>query len=50
MKCIELNKGHVAIVDDEDFERLAQYRWWVHKTSGYVQRKAKIDGRWVFVF
>lgn len=27
MKVIELTKGFAAIVDDEDFERLAQYRW-----------------------
>lgn len=27
MKVIELTKGQVAIVDDEDFERVAQWRW-----------------------
>lgn len=27
MKCIQLNRGEVAIVSDEDFEKIAQYRW-----------------------
>lgn len=34
MKVIELTKGHVAIVDDEDFAQLAQYRWCV-TTNGH---------------
>lgn len=42
MKVIQLTKGHAAIVDDEDFEALAQWRW--HVTSGsngkiYATRK-----------
>lgn len=32
MRVIELTQGHVTTVDDEDFERLAQYRW--HARSG----------------
>lgn len=36
MKVIELTKGQVAIVDDEDFEELAQYRW--HYSGGYAKR------------
>ncbi len=27
MRVIELTRGYAAIVDDEDFESLAQYRW-----------------------
>ncbi len=37
MKVIELTKGQVAIVDDEDFERLAQYRW--HYDGKYARRR-----------
>lgn len=44
MKVIELTKGQVAIVDDEDFERIAQWRWHVSK-KGYVTRSvAFYDG------
>lgn len=27
MKTIELTKGYVALVDDEDFDRVSQYKW-----------------------
>ena len=40
MKCIELTQGRVAIVDDEDFDKLAQYRWQYNK--GYADREATI--------
>lgn len=28
MKEIRLTKGYVAMVDDEDFEKLSRYKWW----------------------
>lgn len=34
MKVIELTKGQVTIVDDEDFEYLAQWRWQLGGSSG----------------
>lgn len=37
MRVIELTKGKVAIVDDADFEYLAQWRWH-YTTSGYASR------------
>lgn len=40
MKVIELTKGQVAIVDDEDFERIAQWRWHIN-TQGYAVRKRR---------
>lgn len=35
MKKIELSHGRFAIVDDEDFERVSEYRWfyWLKKNS-----------------
>lgn len=41
MKCIELTRGQVAIVDDADFEMLAQWRWYTH-SQGYACRKIYI--------
>jgi len=37
MRVIELTKGQVAIVDDEDFDALAQYRW-NYNAAGYARR------------
>lgn len=30
MKKIELSKGFVALVDDEDFDKISQYKWHYH--------------------
>ena len=50
MKKIPLNHGKFAMVDDEDFERVAQFRWQYRKTKSgaeYVIRKQKINGVYV---
>lgn len=40
MKEIPLNKGKVALVDDEDYDTLTQYTWYVVKRyqSLYARR------------
>ena len=39
MKTIPLGRGRVAIVDDEDFDYLSQYKWFLQSSKGrYVQR------------
>jgi hypothetical protein len=43
MKKIELTKGKFAIVDDEDFEWLNQWKW-QYDSHGYATRKLWIIG------
>ncbi len=43
-KQIPLTQGYVAIVDDEDFEGLAQHKWYAHRGHGgdfYAVRKTR---------
>lgn len=49
MKVIELTKGQVAIVDDEDFTELAQYRWQCTVTGYARRRKPGVKPTWVFM-
>jgi hypothetical protein len=44
-KLIPLSRGAFAIVDDDDFEELSQYRWHL-ATTGYPRRDGgKVDGK-----
>lgn len=47
MKQIELTQGHFALVDDEDFERLIQFKWHVNKNRNVVYAERK-DKRGIF--
>lgn len=43
-RTIKLTKGKEAIVDDEDYDFLSQWKWCYH--NGYAKRnKEKIDGK-----
>jgi hypothetical protein len=53
MKEIELTRGYKAIVDDEDFERVSQYKWIanVDTHTCYATRNmyvGNVDGRSIF--
>lgn len=47
MKTIPLTKGVVALVDDEDYAFLSQWKW--HETSGYAARWERQGSRRVSV-
>jgi hypothetical protein len=47
MKTILLTQGKVAIIDDEDFEKLNKYKWCANKLNGiwYAMRTEYVDGK-----
>jgi hypothetical protein len=47
MKQITLSQGKIAIVDDEDFERVNQFKWFAKKDENtwYARRTVRIDGK-----
>lgn len=56
MKMIELTQGMVALVDDEDFERVNQHKWCAKKAWGssgcdtfYAERCVFVDGKKIHI-
>ena len=52
MKEIPLTQGKVAIVDDEDFEKLNQYKWCAHWNGHhwYATRSVKKNGKSIMIY
>lgn len=51
MKIIPLTQGKVALVDDEDFELVSQYKWSAaaKKQMWYAHRGVKRNGKWTTI-
>jgi hypothetical protein len=52
MKTILLTQGYFALVDDEDYDYLMQWSWYVHKSDGlyYAARQYQINNKKYTVF
>lgn len=48
MREIKLTQGQVALVDDEDFEKVNQFRWFAHKRANtfYAMTHVTINGKY----
>ena len=48
MKEMQLTQGKVALIDDEDFERLNQFNWYAHRSGNNwyaVRSSSRINGK-----
>lgn len=52
LRTIPLTQGKVAVVDDEDFERLARHKWHAtkHRNTWYACRSITVGGRHYIIY
>ena len=48
-RAVELTRGYVALVDEQDYERVAEYRWSVNRQSTVTYAKTRINGRTAYL-
>ena len=49
-KSISLTKGKVAIVDDEDYQWLSQWKWHTQTVRSYAARHENVGGKWTTIY
>lgn len=52
MRQLDLSRGKIAVVDDEDFDRLSHFRWWAMEPKPgrfYATTALNIDGKRKFI-
>jgi hypothetical protein len=49
MQTLSLSKGFTAVVDDDDFERLARFGWHAHISGKRTYARAAIKGKKVYL-
>ena len=49
MRKIKLTQGQYALVDDEDYDRLSKYKWYITAKRGYAVRRIGYDGPLVYM-
>lgn len=49
MKTLELSQGYKTIVDDEDYEKLAKYKWHSRVTKNTVYAKRSEHGKTIYL-
>lgn len=45
MREIHLTKGQIALIDDEDFDRVSAHKWHAYKSESSWYASARIDGK-----
>lgn len=49
-KSIDLTKGQIAIIDDDDYERVSKYSWYSHKsTNNTYYARSKINKKGIYL-
>ncbi len=49
MKEIQLTHNYVALVDDDDYDRVSKHKWWVHKFKDVPYAEGLIEGSYVLM-
>jgi acid phosphatase class B len=49
MKEIQLTQGKVALIDDEDFALISQFKWWADKRGNNYYARATYKGRLMYM-